>query len=586
MATTLNPNESLKDEQRFKRRKINWNYFLQDNITGSTGLTVWIAFMTIVNLWFSVRQLGAAPGRTIVVLVVWAALILMVVAGEMFGIRSRVSEWLKDNLITSVSNSLVTLFLMLLLTMAFTSFWHYAVTTATWTVAESSIDFRSAQAEAGVEIGASWGVIWGSRKLLLTGLLEPQYNGRVITSAILIGVLWLLTSITNRDRFAENSGIQILKNTTNIGWLISPFALYIFLAGIAYEGPFINFSTLIRWEIVVLAIFGLLYFFNVLQLTPLNIAIWVLAWPLAYVIWRFIGQNGWYPPINVDLWGGLLLTIIFVIFVNLASFPVGILLALGRRADVQGIPWWIIWPVTLILTVGLMYTSTFGNCLGTIPALCENTNLWATSRNNIERVIALWPLIIPLLAYLFQRMYNGNMVQAASVVFIEFVRGVPLITLLFLAIVMAPFFLPVDGSGSFKKVFAVMIGYTIFSAAYMAELIRGGLQAIPRGQYEAADALGMNALQKYRFIILPQALRILIPALAGSVIGTFKSSSLVSLIGLFDFVGIGRAVFTNDQWLGLKTEVYLFLFIAYFLVSSIVSLYSRRIEESTGLGIR
>jgi general L-amino acid transport system permease protein len=168
--------------------------------------------------------------------------------------------------------------------------------------------------------------------------------------------------------------------------------------------------------------------------------------------------------------------------------------------------------------------------------------------------------------------------------FIELIRGVPLITLLFMAIVMAPFFSAEGSSG--KNFWAVIVGYTIFSAAYMAELVRGGLQAIPRGQFEAADSLGFNALQKYRFIILPQALRILIPPLAGSVIGTFKSSSLVALIGMFDLVGIVRGIIANPQWLGLRSELYAFLLVLYFAVSSVVSAYSRRLEKRSGLGVR
>ena len=154
-----------------------------------------------------------------------------------------------------------------------------------------------------------------------------------------------------------------------------------------------------------------------------------------------------------------------------------------------------------------------------------------------------------------------------------------------MAIIMAPFFVSADTTG-IKNFWAVIIGYTIFSSSYMAELVRGGLQAIPKGQYEAADSLGINTLQKYRFIILPQALRILIPPLAGAVIGTFKSSSLVALVGMIDLVGSTKAIIANAQWLGLRTELYVFMFILYFLVSSIVSWYSRRLEDRTGLGIR
>ena len=197
----------------------------------------------------------------------------------------------------------------------------------------------------------------------------------------------------------------------------------------------------------------------------------------------------------------------------------------------------------------------------------------------------MWPLLIPVATYYFHKSFDGNVVQAFSILSIEIIRGVPLITLLFMAIVMAPFFAPID-SDSIPKFWAVIIGYTIFSSAYMAELVRGGLQAIPKGQYEASDAVGLNTLQKYRFIVLPQALRILIPPLAGAVIGTFKSSSLVALVGMIDLVGVVRAIIANQEWLGLRSELYAFMFVLYFLVSSIVSAYSRRLEERTGLGVR
>ena len=118
----------------------------------------------------------------------------------------------------------------------------------------------------------------------------------------------------------------------------------------------------------------------------------------------------------------------------------------------------------------------------------------------------------------------------------------------------------------------------------MAELIRGGLQAIPQGQFEAADAIGLNTVQKMRFIIFPQALRILIPALVGSVIGSFKSSSLVSIVGLFDLLGIVASIVANPQWLGLKKELYYGMAVFYFLGSFIMSTYSRRLEVKFSVG--
>ena len=120
----------------------------------------------------------------------------------------------------------------------------------------------------------------------------------------------------------------------------------------------------------------------------------------------------------------------------------------------------------------------------------------------------------------------------------------------------------------------------------MAELIRGGLQAIPRGQYDAADAIGLNTLQKMRFIILPQAITIVIPGIVGQFIGSYKSSSLVVLVGLFELLGTINNITNNPQWLGTRTELYVFAAVIYFTGSFIMSWYSRRLETRLSVGQR
>jgi general L-amino acid transport system permease protein len=151
-----------------------------------------------------------------------------------------------------------------------------------------------------------------------------------------------------------------------------------------------------------------------------------------------------------------------------------------------------------------------------------------------------------------------------------------------MAIIMAPFFL--SQGATLANVWAVILGYSLFSAAYMAELIRGGLQAIPRGQYDAADAIGLNSLQKMRFIILPQAITIVIPGIVGQFIGSYKSSSLVAIVGLFELLGITKVIVANSQWLGLRQELYVFVGIIYFVGSFIMSWYSRRLERRLRVG--
>jgi len=140
-----------------------------------------------------------------------------------------------------------------------------------------------------------------------------------------------------------------------------------------------------------------------------------------------------------------------------------------------------------------------------------------------------------------------------SVVFIEAVRGVPLVTVLFMASVMLPLFLP-PGT-TFDKLLRALIGVALFASAYMAEVIRGGLQAIPKGQYEGADSLGLGYWQKMGLIVLPQALKLVIPGIVNTFIGLFKDTSLVSIIGMFDLLGIVRQAFSDTNWASPQTPM-------------------------------
>lgn len=137
-------------------------------------------------------------------------------------------------------------------------------------------------------------------------------------------------------------------------------------------------------------------------------------------------------------------------------------------------------------------------------------------------------------------------VKTACIVFIELIRGVPLITVLFMASVLLPLFLP-PGT-NFDKFLRALVGVSIFASAYMAEVIRGGLQAIPKGQYEAADALGLSYGHKITFIILPQAIRLVIPGIVNTFIGLFKDTSLVTIISMYDLLGIVKASFGDSSW--------------------------------------
>ena len=175
-------------------------------------------------------------------------------------------------------------------------------------------------------------------------------------------------------------------------------------------------------------------------------------------------------------------------------------------------------------------------------------------------------------------------VKALCVLYVELIRGVPLITLLFMASVMFPLFMPAGINPD--NLLRAQVAFILFAAAYLAEVVRGGLQALPKGQYEAADALGLSYWKKTGFIILPQALRLVIPPLVNTFIGFFKDTSLVLIIGLFDLLTSGKIAITDPEWRAYSTEVYLFLGLIYFLFCYVMARYSRGLEAELSRGVR
>ena len=175
------------------------------------------------------------------------------------------------------------------------------------------------------------------------------------------------------------------------------------------------------------------------------------------------------------------------------------------------------------------------------------------------------------------RRSNMPALRMLSVIFIEFIRGVPMISLLFMATVLLPLFLP--AGVTVDQLLRVVFIVIIFSSAYVAEVIRGGLQAIPRGQYEACDDLGFGYWKTMGLVILPQALKISIPGIVNTFIGLFKDTTLVIIVGMFDLLGVGRAALTNKEWLGLANEVYIFIAVAFFIFCYAMARYSQYLEN-------
>lgn len=176
------------------------------------------------------------------------------------------------------------------------------------------------------------------------------------------------------------------------------------------------------------------------------------------------------------------------------------------------------------------------------------------------------------------RRSNRPIFRMLSIIFIESWRGVPLITVLFMSSVMLPLFLP--SGWDIDKLLRALLGVLFFASAYMAEVVRGGLQAIPKGQEEAADALGLSWFQKQRFIVLPQAIKHVIPGIVNNFIGLFKDTTLVSIIGMYDLLGIVQSANSDPEWSGFATEGYVFTGLVFWIFCFLMSRYSLRLETA------
>ena len=175
------------------------------------------------------------------------------------------------------------------------------------------------------------------------------------------------------------------------------------------------------------------------------------------------------------------------------------------------------------------------------------------------------------------RQSNMPIIKTLSIIYIEFIRGVPLITLLFMASVILPLFFP-EGM-DFDKLLRALIGVTMFQAAYIAEVVRGGLQAIPKSQYEAADSMGLSYWQAMGLVILPQALKISIPNIVGSFVALFKDTTLILIIGLFDVLAMVTLTTSDPEWLGFETEGYVFVTMIYWIICFSMSKYAQSVEK-------
>jgi general L-amino acid transport system permease protein len=223
--------------------------------------------------------------------------------------------------------------------------------------------------------------------------------------------------------------------------------------------------------------------------------------------------------------------------------------------------------------------------LGGLGLKSVETNAWGGLMLTVLLAVVSIVLSFPFGVLLaLGRQSNLPVIRWLSTLVIEVIRGVPLISLLFIGAYMFPLFLP--GNIRPDLVIRAIVGLTLFTAAYLAETIRGGLQSIPRGQTEAAQALGLSVPLALGLIVLPQALKISIPAIVGLFIGLLQDTTLVSIVGLFDLLGISRSILSNPLFIGRYAEVYLFIGLLYWVLCYAMSWGSRQLEYALNTGQR
>jgi general L-amino acid transport system permease protein len=400
--------------------------------------------------------------------------------------------WLRHNLFSTWYNSLATLIIMYLAWLSIPPAIDWLLISSVW----EANDYKECRAGGS---GACWGMIDKRFNLFMYGFFKADQFWRP-NLALIVFMVAMLPVL-----FDKLPGRKICV----------PFLIFGFpaLAVALIRGPveMSSFQTPVGIAVWV-AMFAAAVFFGHRGATRANAIMSGAGYSAAYII-VFIVFISWglgLEKIETDSYGGLLLTLILAGVGIAVALPLGILLALGRRANSM--------PLIQILCIG----------------------------------------------------------------FIEIIRSVPLISVLFMAQFMLPLFLP-EGV-KFDNVMRALVGFSLFAAAYMAEVVRGGLQAIPKGQFEAADSLGLNFYLNMRLIVLPQALKIVIPGIVSTFIGLFKDTSLVSIIGLADLLLVAKQSYTDSNWLGLEHTAYVFIAIIYFIICFSMSRYSMYLERKLHTG--
>ncbi|MGB4873029.1 MAG: hypothetical protein WBP47_23475, partial [Candidatus Promineifilaceae bacterium] len=367
--------------------------FIRENITKSWLFTLWLIILTYLTLAYTISQFRSLPFTTGVLVLAWLLTVSLTVYNEITRSHNTLTLWLRNNLYSSITNTLLSLLLVLAIVAAVWGFIDYAFLRASFTRVPEEAQAILAQFDSP---GANWGAVLDNMRNLMVFRYPKEDSWRLWFVILYMGALLAAsTFVFSQERFRRH---RIRQALTGI-WLATPVLTFMLLLGVKpVPGRTVDF--LIRLLAVLaglVALFflsrGLLKRFPSLIVSFLVTVLWAAAAVTAVSLLRGTLVAGLNPDIA---WGGLLLTLIIAVFAIVASFPLGVLLALGRRSQIRGIPPWLTYSTAAVFTAYYLYTNT-------LPAFAAATTI-------VQQLFSLWPLLFLVIAYLFQKYFKGNVV--------------------------------------------------------------------------------------------------------------------------------------------------------------------------------
>jgi general L-amino acid transport system permease protein len=434
---------------------------------------------------------------------------------------SGIQGWLRQNLFSSIGNSIVTLVFGSLAVWVIWSLLDFAIIRAVWSG-------ENREACVGENVGACWPMVAAKMGQWIYGFYPIDQRWRV-NILFIVGAALLIPMLIPSAPY-KRWNILLL-------FLVFPLLTLILLSGGNFNFDLFTYGSVVGFMFLVA---------NLVPIVALGLEegiarnrLGLIIAGIAIALWLISFLTG---PLEFPLFGRsvpLLPRLIFLLLLSSAAFSLTVARQSGGHGAITAIAGWA-GVLAAILVAMVLLDIDFGLIPVETP---QWGGLTVTLVVSITGIVASLPVGI-LLA--LGRRSKMTIVRLLSIIYIEIIRGVPLITVLFMSSVMLPLFLP-PGT-SFDKLLRALIGVAMFSSAYMAEVVRGGLQSIYKGQYEGSFALGLSYWQMMRLIILPQALKVSIPNIVGTFISLFKDTTLLLIIGLFDLLGIVQAGLRDANW--------------------------------------